>query len=251
MVKDHEIVITLGDRRYRVRGFEKNLSYDVLKVNLAAYRGDGFHVDTLDLLASRQRAQFVKQAATELSVEPDLAKRDLGKVLLKLEELQEEQIRKATEPKVKKVTISEAAEQEAREHLASPGLMERTREHLERAGIVRESVNKLVVYLTCVSRKLDRPLAVLVQSSSAAGKSALIDGVLSLMPEEERVQYSAMTGQSLFYMEETSLAHKILAIAEDEGAERARYALKLLQSEGKLSIASTGKDPQTGRLADA
>ena len=83
----------------------------------------------------------------------------------------------------------------------------------------------------------------LIQSSSAAGKSALMDAVLAFVPEEERVQYSAMTGQSLFYMGETSLKHSILAIAEEEGAQPRRYALKLLQSEGELTIASTGKDP--------
>jgi hypothetical protein len=49
-------------------------------------------------------------------------------------------------------------------------------------------------------------------------------------------------------MGETDLSHKILAIAEEKGAEHASYALKLLQSEGELTIASTGKDPQTGRL---
>jgi hypothetical protein len=68
------------------------------------------------------------------------------------------------------------------------------------------------------------------------------------MPEEERVQYSAMTGQSLFYMGETNLKNKILAIAEEEGAENASYALKLLQSEGELTIASTGKDETTGTM---
>jgi hypothetical protein len=57
-----------------------------------------------------------------------------------------------------------------------------------------------------------------------------------------------MTGQSLFYMGETDLKNKILAIVEEEGAQRAAYALKLLQSEGVLSIASTGKDPATGKL---
>jgi hypothetical protein len=41
------------------------------------------------------------------------------------------------------------------------------------------------------------------------------------------------------------LLHKVLAIVEEE---RASYALKLLQSEGELTIASTGKDPTTGRL---
>ena len=75
-----------------------------------------------------------------------------------------------------------------------------------------------------------------------------MEAVLAFVPEEERVHYSAMTGQSLFYMGETDLKHKILAIAEEEGAERASYALKLLQSEGELTIASTGKDPATGRL---
>jgi DNA primase len=67
------------------------------------------------------------------------------------------------------------------------------------------------------------------------------------MPEEERIKYSAMTGQSLYYLGETNLKHKILAIVEEEGAEKASYALKLLQSEGELTIASTGKDEQ-GRM---
>jgi len=57
-----------------------------------------------------------------------------------------------------------------------------------------------------------------------------------------------MTGQSLYYLGETNLKHKILAIVEEAGAEKASYALKLLQSEGELTIASTGKDPATGRM---
>jgi DNA primase len=69
-----------------------------------------------------------------------------------------------------------------------------------------------------------------------------------MVPAEERIKFSAMTGQSLFYMGEADLAHKVLAVAEEEGAERAAYALKLLQSEGELSIASTGKDNASGRL---
>ena len=35
---------------------------------------------------------------------------------------------------------------------------------------------------------------------------------------------------------------------EEAGAEKASYALKLLQSEGELTIASTGKDPATGKM---
>jgi hypothetical protein len=75
-----------------------------------------------------------------------------------------------------------------------------------------------------------------------------MDAILAFVPEEQRIKYSAMTGQSLYYLSDADLAHKVLAVVEEEGAERASYALKLLQSEGELTIASTGKDPQTGRM---
>ncbi len=132
--------------------------------------------------------------------------------------------------------------------LRSPDLLSHILGDFEQCGVVGEATNVLTGYLACVSRKLDKPLAVLIQSTSAAGKSALMDAVLDLMPEEERIQYSAMTGQSLFYLGESDLKHKILAIAEEEGVSEAAYALKLLQSQGELTIASTGKDPDSGKL---
>ena len=52
----------------------------------------------------------------------------------------------------------------------------------------------------CFSRKLDTPLAILIQSTSAAGKSSLMEAVLAMVPPEDKTQYSAMTGQSLFYL---------------------------------------------------
>lgn len=132
--------------------------------------------------------------------------------------------------------------------LQSPDLLDRIKNDFARCGIVGEDTNKLMGYLAAVSRKLDNPLAITIQSTSAAGKSSLMDAVLAFIPDEERIKYSAMTGQSLFYMGETDLQHKVLAIVEEEGASNASYALKLLQSEGELTIASTGKDPVTGEL---
>ena len=246
--RGEEIVLVAGDRRYRVRGLEKNTSYELLRVNVLASRGEAFHVDTLDLYSARQRAAYVHQAAEELGVKDEVLKKDLGRVLLKLEELQDEQIKRALAPESARIEMQAAAKEEALELLRDPRLLERILEDFARCGVVGEETNKLTGYLAAVSRKLDQPLAVIVQSSSAAGKSSLMDAILAFVPEEERVQYSAMTGQSLFYMGEADLKHKVLAIVEEEGAERASYALKLLQSEGELSIASTGKDPHTGRL---
>jgi DNA primase catalytic core len=252
-VTDSEVTLHFGTgaqaRRWRVRGLAKNLAYEVLKVNVLVASGEAFHVDSFDLYAARARAAYLAQAAAELGLSVDVLKADMGRVLLKLEALQDDAIQSALKPKVAALPTMTADEHSAAmDLLQSADLPARILADFEAAGVVGEATNKLVGYLAAVSRKLDRPLAVVIQSSSAAGKSSLMDAVLSFVPEEERIQYSAMTGQSLFYMGQTNLKHKILAIAEEEGAHRASYALKLLQSEGELTIASTGTDPATGNL---
>lgn len=241
---EEELFITLGDRVYRVRGLDKNPAGE-LKIQLLAKRDDHFHMDKLDLTSSKQRQVFINQASAELGVKDEVIKKDLGKVLLALEEQQHRQ----QEPEVEQpAELNDREREEALALLQDKDLLTRILNDFNQAGVVGEETNKLTGYLACVSRKLERPLAVIIQSSSAAGKSSLMESILALMPEDERVQYSAMTGQSLFYMGETNLKHKILAIAEEEGASNASYALKLLQSEGEVTIASTGKDDNTGQL---
>ena len=247
-VRGEEIRILFVDRKWRIRGLARNMSYDQLKVNVLVSRGEAFYVDTFDLYSARSRALFLKQAAEELRVKEDSLKSELGKVLFKLEDLQDKQIKDALEPKEQEVILTPEEKAEALKLLQDPNLLPRILSDFEKCGIVGEETNKLVGYLAAVSRKIRKPLGVIIQSSSSAGKTSLMEAVLAFMPDEERVKYSAMTGQALFYMGETNLKHKILAIVEEEGAERASYALKLLQSEGALSIASTGKDPTTGKL---
>jgi DNA primase catalytic core len=247
-INGDEVTITQGDRRYRVLGLEKNTSMGILRLNVLVTRDERLHVDTFDLYSSRHRLMYSKQASEELGVKEEVVSRDLGRMLWKLEELQRQRIQKTLEPKKEEVQLSEEERAAALALLRGPRLLDRILDDFERCGVVGEETNKLVSYLAVVSRLLDAPLAILVQSSSAAGKSAIMEAVLAMLPEEQRVQYSAMTGQSLFYMGETDLKNKVLAIVEEEGASRAAYALKLLQSEGVLTIASTGKDATTGRL---
>ena len=168
--------------------------------------------------------------------------------VLNLEEIQDQLIRGTLRKTEKRPAMSAEELSAAMTFLTSPTLMQQLLLDFDRCGIVGEEANKQVAYLAAVSRKLEKPLAVMVQSSSAAGKSSLMEAVLKFVPDEERIQYSAMTGQSLFYLGEKDLKHKILAISEEEGAQSASYALKLLQSEGVVSIASTGKNATTGNL---
>ena len=251
-IHGEEVIIHEGDRRYRAR-LEKNLSQNSLRANLLVSRKNvrgetTFHVDTFDLCAARQRTVFVKQASEELGVKEDVIRHDLGQVYLQLEALRDEQIRKTLQPEEKETGMVEEERAEALRLLRDPRLLQRVLEDFEKCGVVGEETNKKVAYLGTVSRLLKKPLAIVVQSSSSAGKSSLMEAVLDFVPEDQRESYTAMTGQSLFYMGGKNLKHKILAIAEQQGAERAAYPLKLLQSEGRIKIASTGKDPASGKL---
>jgi DNA primase catalytic core len=240
-----ELVVETDGRRWRVRHIPKGPTPGSLRVNLMVGAGERFHVDTVDLYVARQRGAFAEAAATELRCKPEQLREELGRVLLAVEDAQAA----AAAPVEAGLEPMSAQEREAAlELLCSPGLLDKVTDAFGALGVVGERDGALAAWLTLVSRLSDRPLGAVVQSSSAAGKSTLADAALSLVPPEAKVAYSAMTGQALYYLGHADLAHKALYIAEEEGASRAAYPLKLLVSEGRLSIAAAGKDPATGKL---
>ncbi|PHM75352.1 CHC2 zinc finger domain-containing protein [Xenorhabdus cabanillasii] len=242
-----ELRISAGGLRWCLRGLAGvKAGAVVMKVNaqVTETQSGVLFVDSLDLQSARSRQSYARLAAAELGFMESELRRALGQVLLAVEQWQ--QGTAASPANIPAMTPEER--RAALALLTDPTLTARITADLAACGVVGESTNLLAGYLAAVSRKLPRPLAVLIQSSSAAGKSSLMEAVLNLIPEEERIQYSAMTGQSLFYLGETNLQHKILAIAEEEGVRQAAYALKLLQSDGELTMASTGKDEATGNL---
>ncbi len=93
-----DVLCTIGDRSYRVRGLAKNTSPDALRVNLLAKRSEDVHVDTLDLYVARVRGLFIAQAAKELGVSEETIKRDVGTMILALEALVAEQTTAALAP---------------------------------------------------------------------------------------------------------------------------------------------------------
>jgi len=241
ITQDSSLVFTVDDRHYRIRGLEKNTSTTTLKINLLVSRDSLVHLDSLDLVKARSRTSFIKAAASELVVDEQIIKKDIGRLLLQLETLQAEQVDELKKPKAITVKLTADEEREALSLLRDPNLLERIASDFEACGIVGESTGKLAGYLAATSRKLSHPLAIVIQSSSSAGKTSLMDAILAMMPPEDVQRYSGMTGRSLFYLDSESIRHKILAISEDEGASEATYALKLLQSDGELRHATVGR----------
>ena len=240
LAPDH-VLVRRGDRDYKIRGLDKNMSSLTLRVNIQAARRDMLHLDSIDLMRSAARAAFIKATALELHCQEETIKKDLGLVLLYLDDLRNRQIEaaKATRAPLPQMPPDEA--RDALNLLRDPNLIGRIVRDLEHCGMVGEAFNKLAAYLAIVSRKLASPLAILVQSSSSAGKSTLMDTILAMAPPEDVIQLSNLTSQALYYLPPDALRHKTLAICEDQGLAEAAYALKLLQSDGRLTHATVAK----------
>ena len=240
-----ELVLDMGPRRWRVRHIPKGPSPGSLRVNVMVGSGERFHVDTVDLYSAKARAGFVEAAAAELRSDRDTLKAELGQVLLATEDTQAA----VAVPEADAVPPMSAAEREdALALLAAPDLIDQVAGGVRHARRGGRADRALTAWLTLTSRLLGPPPrsgdpVVVIRRQVHPGRRRP-----GLMPSESTVAYSAMTGQALYYLGESDLAHKVLSIAEEEGASRASYALKLLVSEGRLSIAAAGKDPITGRL---
>jgi DNA primase catalytic core len=244
---DVGFIVQYGERRYEVRGITREGVK--LKATIKAIKqpseakSQRFHLDTVDLNSNRSRLFFGKACAVLFGEKEELILEDMTKLIDLAESWRPEEKESASLPK-----MSQSDEEEVLEFLKDSSLFNRILEDFETIGFTGEEANKLMGYISATSRKLDEPLSILIQSRSAAGKSALQDAVMMLIPPEDHARYTRLTGQALFYKEENSLAHKLLAIEEEHGARDASYSIRNIQSSKYLSIAATGKDPLTGKL---
>ena len=236
--------LTLGLRRYDVRGLEKTAR--ALKATVRVERAGRLHVDTLDLYSARARRQLALDLVRILEETPDTIEADLIKLLTACETHADKPGASAGEAVA--VAMPEAERRDGETLGRDPKLIETILADYERCGLVGERANKLLCYLAMTSRKMPRPLAVLNLASSGAGKTALQDAALSFCPPEDLIKLTSLSGKALFYKERDSLKNKVLALEEGDGVQDAMYALRNLISAGELVTESTIKDPATGRL---
>ncbi len=241
---------TVGDRCYLRVAIAKNRSPDALRVNLLATRGADVHVDTLDLYVARARGclSSSRRRGHLPVVSEETLTRDIGAVLLALgsrssptilDRRDAHRLSASHRPPPRRPTWSASSRHVALLHARS-GQLSSTASLADftRAGVVGEETNKLVAYLAAVSQKLPEPLAVIIPSASAAGKTRSHGRSARLRPARRaRAQYSAMTGQALFYLGETDL--------QRQGARRRRggrrRARRLPRSRGSCRARASSR----------
>lgn len=117
----------------------------------------------------------------------------------------------------------------------APRILDRVADVLDQARVVGERRAKQLLYLIVTSRLLNRPVSAAVKGPSSAGKSFLVERVLSLFPADAYYALSAMSDKVLAYSKEP-LSHRILVLYEAAGlrSDFTSYLLRSLLSEGCL-----------------
>ncbi len=239
-----QVVLECDGVRYQARVLPVLLGR--LRATVKAERGASFHVDTLDLYASRSRSEYAKRAAKALTVDAAAVESALLAVLVQAEKATAEETGELGASEAP--TMTEAERAEALALLKRPDLLDQVARDVDALGYVGEETNKRLLYLVAVSRKLDDPLSAIVLSQSGAGKSGITEVIEKLTPPEDVVLLTRLTPQSLYYTEPGFLDRKLVIVEERHGSQEADYSIRVLQSRKKLIAAAPIKDPQTGNL---
>ena len=246
---DDGFSIQLGKHLYIVSGIEKTARK--LRATIRVEKADKLHVDSVDFYSAKQRKQLVSDLSKLFNELPEEIAPEVDKLLKLCEQTASDSKRTSAaenEDGEEKIVISAEEEKEARELGKSPDLIKSVLNAFEKCGLIGETINKQLCYLVMTSRKMDDPLAVLILSSSGAGKTALQDATLKFCPPEDLVKRTAISEKALFNKGEFSLQRKVLALEEGAGAEDAAYAIRNLISSDMLTSETTIRDPKTGLL---
>ncbi|MBU1342370.1 MAG: toprim domain-containing protein [Proteobacteria bacterium] len=236
---EYGFAMTIDDRKYELRGITRKDGK--LKATVKGIIDKNMHVDTVDFYSARSRAFLIKGLCNLFNKEESLITLDVTRLL---EQAEQYRAKESQDKPDQAMTDKDKAE--ALKFLQNPDMFNEILKDYETLGYTGEEMNKLLCYVAAISRKMESPLSVMIQSRSAAGKSYLQDTVLSLVPNEDCVKYTRLTDQALFYTGSKSLKHKILAIEELDGMNGAIYSIRSIQSSKQISIAYTGKDNMTG-----
>ena len=133
--------LEIGRPRISRGGLEKTIGSDALKITLRLRVGDRFHLDQVDLCRDSERRRFMERAVEETGLTADLLKRDMGKLLLAVEQTQVE-LARPQEPR--RSHLSPEEREEALQWLRQPNLIERLRQAFHQAGIIGEETGTLV-----------------------------------------------------------------------------------------------------------
>ena len=191
----------------------------------------------LDLYNDNQVEKLVRKIAERLEIGTSVTAAILSTLTDALEQYRlaaiEQLANDSNQYKTKTLTPKEITA--AKEYLSAPNLMERTKEDIGKTGVIGETDNRLLMYLIFTSRKRNNPLHIISLGSSGIGKTHLQEKVSALIPKEDKLEITTLSGNAFYYFGQQELKHKLILIEDLDGAEEVLYPLREIKSKKKIT----------------
>jgi hypothetical protein len=189
----------------------------------------------LDLYNDTQVEKLIRKVAERLEIGTSVAAAALTELTDELETYRLKEIELNVQTNNQQKQLTEAERKQALEYLKAPNLIERTKEDIGKAGVIGEESNRLLMYLIFTSRKRDNPLHVISLGSSGIGKTHLQEKVASLIPEEDKLEITSLSGNAFYYFGQQELSNKLILIEDLDGAEEVLYPLREIKSKKRIT----------------
>ena len=196
----------------------------------------------VDLYHDIQTEKLIRRTAERLETGTTHLYSSIAALIEQLEKYRLQIIEQQQDTKTKPKLLTETEITLAQNFLSEKLLHQRTAELLGKSGIVGEELNSSIMWYVYTSRKLNRPLHLVSFGSSGTGKSHLQEKVAELIPEEDKIEITALTQNAFYYFGSDELGHKLILIEDFDGALSALYPIRELQSKQRISKTLTIKD---------
>ncbi|MBR06643.1 MAG: hypothetical protein CMP48_27930 [Rickettsiales bacterium] len=189
----------------------------------------------LDLYNDNQTEKLIRKIAERLEVGTSVAAAALLALTDELEKYRLQEIERQSQVQDKRKFLGKEEIDRAIKYLSTSKLMQRTMEDIGKAGVIGEETNRLLMYLIFTSRKRDNPLHIISLGSSGIGKTHLQEKVSALIPEEDKLEITTLSGNAFYYFGQQELRHKLILIEDLDGTDEVLYPLREIKSKKRIT----------------
>jgi DNA primase len=249
LIDGEQIIYELDKLRFTILGGMSLYPMDRMRVTMKIERTDSqrpMHKlrQNLDLYQDDIVEKMARKIAERLELGSTKVQEAMLQLTEQLEMYRQEQVeaKKIKEPEKRKMTETEI--NEAIQFLKEKDLLKSTNEAIGKSGVIGEENNRLLMYLVFTSRLRDQPLHIVSLGGSGTGKTYLQEKIAELIPDDAKLEITAISENALYYFDRKELKNKLVLIEDLDGAndDKVLFAIRELQSKRRISKTIPIKD---------
>lgn len=198
----------------------------------------------IDLYQDDSVEKLARKVAERLEIGSTKVHESLLQLTELIEDYRREQIEANKVKEPEKRILTEIEKGKALKFLKSKNLLKRTNQAIGKSGVIGEENNRLLMYLVFTSRLRQQPLHIVSLGGSGTGKTYLQEKVAELIPDDQKLEITAISENALYYFDRKELKNKLVLIEDLDGAndDKVLFAIRELQSKRRISKTIPIKD---------